>query len=192
MSQQAFVHPIVPAAVTARAELVTRDGYRLTADDRLDIMQLPALFEWSLAARDFEAIANLYTDDIIIDHALAFAQGKSDAIELARSDKVPTYGLRHQFSNHVVFIDQNGNPACISYLNAAQMVSEQPITANLPAIFAHLVQVDVVRKEKGQWKFAQRISDQLRIADYAGLDQATRQQVAKTQAERAASNGAST
>lgn len=192
MSQQSFAHPIVPTAATARAELVTRDGYRLTSDDRLDIMQLPALFEWSLAARDFEAIASLYTDDIIIDHAFAFAQGKSDALDLARSNKVPTYGLRHQFSNHVVFIDRNGNPACISYLNAAQMVSEQVITANLPAIFAHLVQVDVVRKENGQWKFVQRISDQLRIADYAGLDEATRQQVAKTQAERAASNGAST
>lgn len=102
-------------------------------------MQLPALFEWTLAARDFDAIAELYTDDIIIDHAFAFAQGKSDAINLARSDKVPTYGLRHQFSNHVVFIDRNGNPACISYLNTPQMVSEQPTTANLPAIFAHLV-----------------------------------------------------
>lgn len=110
-------------------------------------------------------------------------------LKLARSNQVPTYGLRHQFSNHVVFIDHNGNPACISYLNAPQMVSEQPTTANLPAIFAHLVLVDVVRKEDGQWKFAHRIFDQLRIADYAGLDEATRQHIAKTQAERAASNG---
>ncbi len=104
MSQQPFAHPIVPKAVSARAELVTRDGYRLMSDDRLDIMQLPALFEWTLASRNFDALADLYTDDIIIDHALAFAQGKSDAINLARSDKVPTYGLRHQFSNPVVFI----------------------------------------------------------------------------------------
>lgn len=152
MIQQPFAHPIVPKAAIARAELITHDGYRLTVDDRLEIMQLPALFEWSLAARDFEAIANLYTDDIIIDHALGFAQGKSAAIGLARSDKIPTYGLRHQFSNHIVFINENGNPACLSYLNAAQMTSEQPAPAILPAIFAHLVQIDVVRKENGQWK----------------------------------------
>ncbi len=192
MLQHSFAHPIVPKAVTARADLVTRDGYRLTSDDRLDIMQLPAMFEWTIASRNFDALADLYTDDIIIDHPFAFAQGKSDALDLARTNKVPTYGLRHQFSNHVVFIDQNGNPACISYLFAPQMVSEQPTTANLPAIFAHLVQIDVVRKENGQWKFAQRISDQLRIADYAGLDEVTRQQIARTQAERAASNSAST
>ncbi len=190
MSQHPFAHPIVPQAVYARADLITRDGYRLTSDDRLEIMQLPAMFEWTLASQNFDAIADLYTDDIIIDHAFAFAQGKSEAIDLARSNKIPTYGLRHQFTNHVVFIDRNGNPACISYLFAPQMVSKQT-TANLPAIFAHLVQVDVVRKENGQWKFQERISDQLRIADYAGLDDATRQQIAKTQAERARGDGAS-
>ncbi len=189
MSQQPFAHLVIPKEVFARAELITRDGYRLTSDDRLDIMQLPAVFEWTLGSQNFDAIADLYTDDIIIDHALAFAQGKAAALDLARSDKIPTYGLRHQFSNHVVFIDQNGNPACISYLNAPQMVSEQPTTANLPAIFAHLILVDVVRKENGKWRFAHRIFDQLRIADYAGLDEATRQQIARTQAERAASNG---
>lgn len=191
MAQQPFARPTVPMAVTARTDLITWEGYRLTADDRLDIMQLPALFEWALAAQDFDAIADLYTDDIIIDHALAFAQGKAAAIDLARSNKIPTYGLRHQFSNHVVFIDQGGNPACISYLNAPQMASEQSTTANLPAIFAHLVLVDVVRRENGQWKFAQRIFDQLRIADYAQLDEATRQYIAQTQAERAANRDAS-
>jgi hypothetical protein len=40
MSQQPLAHLVIPNEVSANAELITRDGYRLTAEDRLDIMQL--------------------------------------------------------------------------------------------------------------------------------------------------------
>jgi hypothetical protein len=33
------------------------------------------------------------------------------------------------------------------------------------------ITVDVVRKENGKWKFAHRMFDQLRVADYAGFDE---------------------
>ncbi|HEY9623939.1 MAG TPA: nuclear transport factor 2 family protein [Crinalium sp.] len=188
MSQHPFAHLVIPKAVSANAELITREGYRLTADDRLDIMQLPALLEWAFGSQDFDAIADLYTDDIVIDHALAFAEGKLAALNLARSHKIPSYGLRHQFANQVVFINENGNPACISYLYSIQVASEQPLAAHLPAILAHLILVDVVRKENGRWKFAHRTFDQLKVADYAGFDEVTRQQFARTQAERAANS----
>jgi hypothetical protein len=67
-------------------------------------------------------------------------------------------------------------------------VSEKPITASLPALFAHLILVDVVRQENGKWKFAHGTFEQLKVADYAEFDEKTRQQFARTQAEHAASS----
>jgi ketosteroid isomerase-like protein len=186
MSQ--LLHLDIPSQVFARGELVTQEGYCLTVEDRLNIMQLPAEAEWAIGAQNIDAIAAYYTNDIIIDHPLGSAKGKEAALTLARSGKIPVTGLRHQFSNQVVFIDKNGHPACISYMSVMQIASESPSSVSLPTIFGHLILVDVVQKVNGKWCFAQRIFDQLKVADHLGLDEATRQQIAQTQAERAASN----
>ncbi|HEY9604141.1 MAG TPA: hypothetical protein V6C85_21180 [Allocoleopsis sp.] len=59
MSQQPLAHLVIPKEVSANAELIARDGYRLTAEDRLDIMQLPAILEWAFGSQNFDAIADL-------------------------------------------------------------------------------------------------------------------------------------
>ncbi|GAP97986.1 nuclear transport factor 2 family protein [Leptolyngbya sp. NIES-2104] len=187
MSQ--LLHLDIPSEVFARGELVTQEGYLLTVEDRINIMQLPAEYEFAIGAQDIDAIAAYYTDDIIIDHPLGSAKGKASALDLACSGKIPITGLRHQFSNQVVFIDKSGNPACISYMTVMQIATETPSSVSLPTIFGHLVLLDVVQKVNGKWCFAKRIFDQLKVANHLGLDEATRQQIAQTHAERAASNG---
>lgn len=108
---------------------------------------MPARFEWAFISGDAEALADLVTDDIVIDHALGYAEGKAEMAEL----DIPSSGLRHQMTNQVVFVDANGDAALLSCLSAPAVVAEQPTDASLPAIYAN------------------RTFDQLKLGDFVGV-----------------------
>jgi hypothetical protein len=68
---------ILPAAFFARKPLVTKDGERLTAEDRFAMMELTHRYEWSYGALNKEALFGLLTDDVVIATGSATCEAKS-------------------------------------------------------------------------------------------------------------------
>ena len=167
---------IIPSAALKRGPLVTRQGYKLTAEDRLEITALPARFEWAFCSNDFEALADVVTEDIEIDHGLGrHAKGR---VEMGKLN-VPFFGLRHQLTNQLISINANGEAALVSYLNAPQVRSEKPVDAALPAIYASCVVTDEVRLgNDGLWRSSHRVFDQLKLGDYLLLEPSETQKLA--------------
>lgn len=175
----------VPPSLFRRGKLVTKDDYQLTADDKVEMMELTRLFEWAFISQNNEELMKLLTDDIEIDHAFGYAKGKAEMARL----QIPFYGVRHGNINQVIFIDDAGNPACLTCMTAAHVTSETAVSESLPAIFVSLLIVDVFRRENDEWKISKRLFDQFKMADYLGYDAHTRQKQARTLAERRKDEG---
>lgn len=180
-----LAHLTVPPQIFDDGPLVTRDGHRLTAEDQIALMQMPARFEWAFCSGNGEALMAMLTDDVVMDHALGHANGKD---EMGGMD-IPSWGLRHQFHNHVVYIDEDGDGAMLSYMNVAQVREEQPSGVSLPAIYVHLVLRDKFRRVGERWLFSRRIFEQLKFGDHLGQDEVTVRRMARTAEERAAAGG---
>ena len=93
--------------------LVDRDGQRITADDKLNMMAIVNRFDWTLLSAKEDELMALMTDDIEFDHGFGYGKGKKDALEVIK--KVPSMGLLHHFTNHTNFIDDDGYPAVATY-----------------------------------------------------------------------------
>lgn len=171
---------VVPRGALKRGPLVTRTGYNLTVEDRLEITSMPARFDWAFCSNNLEALAACVTDDIEIEHVLGgHVQGKSKMADL----KVPFFGLRHQLTNQLLFINVDGDPSLLSFLNAPQVVSETPVDTNvsLPAIYASCIATDTFRLgDDGHWRFCHRVFDQLKLADYLHVEPSKAKQLAST------------
>ncbi len=168
---------IIPPGALERRPLVTRTGYKLTVEDRLEMMGLPARFEWAFCSNNVEALADCLTDDVELEHVLGVhVKGKANMAQL----QVPSFGLRHRLTNQLIFIDKNGDPAMLSLLNAPQVVSETPVDTSLPATYASCIVTDTFELgDDGHWRFSHRVFDQLKLADYLHLEPSKVQQLAK-------------
>jgi hypothetical protein len=172
----------VPMSLFRRGNLTTRTGHQLTVEDKLEMMEATRLFEWAFISQNGEELFNLLTDDIEISHAFGSASGKG---EMASGKLIiPSYGLRHGYLNQVVFIDDEGNPACLSCMNVVQVTNEQEVETSLPAIYGNLLVVDVFRRENDSWKICKRIFDQMKLADYLQIDTEQQRKDAQTSAHR--------
>ena len=156
----------MPTEVFRRGPLITRSGYTLSLQDRVDIAQLPSLFECAFCSGNFDALTELLTEDIVIDHALGYAEGKAEVAKLP----IPSFGLRHMMTNQIVFINAHGEAALLSYLNAPQVVAETDNQPSLPTFYACCVVVDELRLgQDSLWRFSRRTFDQLKLADYLNI-----------------------
>lgn len=176
-----LAHPVLPAEAFRRAPLTTRDGRTLTIEDRFELAAMPSRFEWAFISGNAEALGDLLTDDVVIDHALGYAEGKAEMAKLS----IPSFGLRHQMTNQLVFVDGSGDAALLSCLNAPQLVAEDATGASLPAIYANCVVVDAFRLgDDGLWRFSRRTFDQLKLADFLHTDPALAEVIAEPAAVR--------
>ena len=185
MAPQMMSQLVLPQAFFDRKPLVTAAGETLTVEDRFQLIELVHRFEWSYGALNREALFDLLTDDVIIDHGMGYAQGKEEMIALG----VPSYGLRHLFANHVLFVDEQGRANIIAHMLVIQVVSEQPVSAALPTILDQGVNRYVFRKEGGNWKIAEMTFDQQKLADYLGAPEALHRSMGQTATERAREQG---
>jgi SnoaL-like domain len=184
MTTQMMSQLVLPQAFFERKPLVTAEGETLTLEDRFQMMELIHRFEWSYGALNQEAVFDLLTDDIIIDHAMGYAQGKAEMVALG----VPSYGLRHMFANHVLFVDEQGCPSIVAHMLVIQVVSEQPLPVAFPAVLDQGMNRYIFRKEDGHWKICKMIFEQQKLADYVGLP-AIQRSMAQTASERAKEQG---
>ncbi len=185
MTDQMLGSLTLPRAFFEARPLVTGDGYALTTEDRLQMMESIHRFEWSYGALDQDAVFDLLTDDVVMDHGMGYARGKSELAALG----VPSYGLRHMFSNHVLFIDEQGAPNIVAHMLVIQVQSEEPPAVPLPAILDQGVNRYRFRREDGRWKICTMIFEQQKLADHAGAPEAVQRSMAQTEAERAREHG---
>lgn len=121
------------------SRLVTGAGERLTADDRLDLMSMLNRFDWSLLSARDDDLMGLMTDDVVVDHGFGYAEGREAGLALIK--QIPSLGLRHHFTNHVVFVDAEGAPSVAAYK---------------------------FRRVGNSWRFSRRVFEQLKFGDYLG------------------------
>ncbi|MGG6263831.1 nuclear transport factor 2 family protein [Leptolyngbya sp. AN03gr2] len=176
MTSQMMSQLVLPQAFFDRKPLITADGKALTLEDRLQMMEILHRFEWSSGALHQDAVFDLLTDDIVINHGMGYAQGKGAMVGLA----IPTYGLRHLFANHVLFMDEQGRPCIVAHMLVIQVVSEQPLPTAFPAILDQGMNRFIFRYEDGQWKICEMIFEQHKIADYIGVPVAIQKSMAQT------------
>lgn len=74
-------------------------------------------------------------------------------------------------------------------MNVAHVASETDVSESLPAIYVNLLVIDVFRRENGEWKISKRLFDQMKMADYLGFDDETKQKHARTLAQRRTDEG---
>lgn len=135
---------------------------KLSAEDRLNIVDLTLMFEWAFDARRFDALEKILTEDFILDHIFGYRAGKSAALELLRGS-VPSNGLRHQATNPLIFINDENEVSVLSYLYVVKVVNDSADRLTLPSPFGHALVTDTIRKENNRWKIARRTFEQMRV-----------------------------
>ncbi len=105
----------IPAALFAT--YIQEQGIKLSASDKLELVEKTQLFELALDARRFDAIEALVTDDFIYDHALAYREGKKPHTEFWEANQaVLLDGIRHQPVNIIVYGEADGTATSVSAL----------------------------------------------------------------------------
>jgi ketosteroid isomerase-like protein len=105
----------IPAALFAT--YIQEQGIKLSASDKLELVEKTQLFELALDARRFDAIEAFVTDDFIYDHALAYREGKKAHTEFwEASQAVLLDGIRHQPVNIIVYGEADGTATSVSAL----------------------------------------------------------------------------
>lgn len=160
--------PVMNEVVAPNALFKTRyfstEGLKLSAEDRLDILDLVYMFEWAFDSRRFDALSEILTDNVVIDHIFGYREGKEAALEMLRA-QVTSNGLRHQATNPIVFVNERGEVSVLSYLFVMKVVNESSENYSLPAPLAHALVTDVMRKDNGRWKLARRTFEQMRVPE---------------------------
>ncbi|MBD1997670.1 nuclear transport factor 2 family protein [Leptolyngbya sp. FACHB-541] len=162
---------------------------QLTVEDRLEIMDLPQRFNWAVDTRQYDALANLFTTDGLLDHDWGYVQSGEAIVQLIRSHEADEDYVRHHTTNHSISVAEDGTVTMMGYLVATWVGADPASGTSSPHIIAHGVQVFTVEKENGTWKIARLTLDQTAVNSANLPDQAIRSQIASTAEERAKRDG---
>lgn len=178
MNSPQLTRPAVATTSGYFAPLAQQVG-RLSAEDRLAIADLVLRFEWCFDSRDYVALADMLTDDAVIDHIWGYREGRDAVIQLLVEWEHANVGLRHQGTNLVVWAEDDRTAAAHSYLVGITMTG--PLTDDSAApeyrqVAGHGLVTDRFRREQdGIWRMTRRTIEQMYIApDYLPDEQARR------------------
>ena len=133
----------------------------LSANDKFAILDVSLRFEWSFDSQHMDQLAELLTDDMVLDHFWGYAEGKAAVMKLLRSNVPATRGIRHQSTNAVLVPNPDGSVSVFSYLFAVLVANGK----GLPAIAGHALVTDVIRRDGDQWRIARRTFEQMRTPE---------------------------
>ena len=133
----------------------------LSANDKFAILDVSLRFEWCFDSQHMDRLAELLTDDMVLDHFWGYREGKEGVMELLRANVPTTRGIRHQSTNAVLVPNADGSVSVFSYLFAVLVANGK----TLPAIAGHALVTDVIRKDGDRWKIARRTFEQMRTPD---------------------------
>jgi len=178
-------HPLgtlsLPEAFFKSYDPVQRRNSRLSAEDQLEIMGLIYRFELAFDSERFDALANLLTDDMVLDHFWGYRQGKQAVINLLKEHVPDTRGYRHQATNLVLFPNDDGSVTTLSFLLVVTVADPSGELG-----MGHGVVTDVMRRVDGVWKIERRIFEQMAVHRSSIPDDAIRGYLGLTAQARAA------
>ena len=142
-----------------RISLPVKDA--LSANDKFAILDVRLRFEWSFDSQHMDQLAELLTDDMVLDHFWGYREGKPAVMELLRANVPTTRGLRHQSTNAVIVPNTDGSVNVYSYLFAVTVANGK----GLPAIAGHALVTDVIRKDGDTWRISRRTFEQMKTPE---------------------------
>lgn len=159
-------------------ELVQPDaGDRLRGDDALAIHELIARVYLAEDSRDFTALRQLVTPDLVHDHSLyGRAVGPEGLVALVRDHPERFDGLRHQAFNVATRAIGPDSAEAVSYILVAQLGGGDVV--DLPRILGHGVVRDRLVRVAGRWRIAHRVYDQFALAGAVVADADARRSAA--------------
>jgi SnoaL-like protein len=144
-----------PEFFSNRLSLPEKDT--ISPSDKFAILDVSLRFEWCFDSQHMDDLAELLTEDMVLDHFWGYRTGKAAVMELLRSHVPTTRGIRHQSTNAVLVPNPGGSVSVFSYLFAVLVANG----SRLPAIAGHALVTDVIRKDGDQWKIARRTFEQM-------------------------------
>lgn len=186
ISTPALLSTHLPDQLFATYQPAASEAPKLTAADKLEMIEKLQLVELIFDSRRFDAFELVLTDDFVSDHALAKRTSPSEFRQFWQTNEAMLLnGLRHQFSNMIVYPESDGTASAVSYLNVLRFANTPDSSApNTPHLVAHALQVTHFRQENGVWKIDRITIDQMAVSQTFGLDEPTRQYFAALAGER--------
>ena len=133
---------------------------RLSTQDQLDCLALVARFEWCFDSRRFDALADMLTEDMVLDHVWGYAAGRHAAVALLQANVAINDGLRHASLNPTVYGEPDGTATALSYL-AGVLVGDDTAGQARPLIGGHGMRIDRFRRDNGLWRMSGCVVDQM-------------------------------
>ena len=186
MLNQTLLSTHLPAQLFETYKQTEREAPQLTAADKLDMIEKLQLVELIFDSRQFDAFELVLTNDFVIDHALGKRTSPSEFSQFWQTNEAMLLnGLRHQFSNIIVYPESDGTASAVSYLNVLRFANTPDSgTLDTPHLVAHALQVTHFRKENDIWKIDRITIDQMAVSQTFGLDELTRQYFTALAGER--------
>jgi hypothetical protein len=162
------VKPRIEISSQFLARPLSRSGEAdiLSPQDRFDMIDLLNTVAWCIDAEDFGVLATIVTEDFIHDHPSGITNGRERFIEFLKSN--PTYfdGCRTENLSPLLRSVDLSNSIVASHLVITRVCDGQGnLSASLPAVVAHGLCVDALRKEKEIWKLAKRTVGRISVAE---------------------------
>jgi len=152
----------------------------LPAADVIAIHELISRVYLAEDSLDREALRQSVTADFILEDSVTGRSTGRDAFaDLVIKGAAFRAGNRHMALNLAVSADGENKAAAVHYLFAIRVFSSDAKTAELPQPLAHGIVRDQLVKEKGTWRLAHRISDQVSILPSILPDDQLRTQAAR-------------
>ena len=155
----------INSRVLARPLSKTGEADILSAQDRLDMMDLIYTAGWCIDAQDYDTLQTIVTEDFMMDHAFAVVKGRSQVIEYFKSNANIFDGHRQQNMNMLLRAEDLTSSFVVSHLLVTRMCDAQGNTGGFPAIVCQGVCTDDLRKEKDLWKLQKRTVDQMSVSE---------------------------
>lgn len=183
-----LLHTVIPDALYEARSKTAKSNIRLTAEDKLEILDTTHRLEWGLDGRRWDTFQDLLTDDFVFDHPFGYFEGIEAFVSLFRDNEAEYLdGLRHQFLHDIVYANADETAAVVSYLlviKFADREDDNPVP--VPSIVGHGLCEHTLRKEDGVWRVARWKVDQLSVPSSVIPDKTTRRFFAATKEERSA------
>ena len=172
----------------ARPLSKTGEADILSAQDRLDMMDLIYTVGWCIDAKDYDTLHTIVTDDFTMDHAFGLTKGRTQVLDFMRANPTIFDGHRQQNMNLLLRGVDLSTSFVISHLIVTRLCDQQGNTNGFPAVVCQGVCTDELRKEKDLWKLKTRTVDQMSVSEIFMPDAGKRNFFGLTAKERKEQN----
>lgn len=160
--------------VLARPLSKTGEADILSAQDRLDMLDLIYTVGWCIDAQDYDTLQTIVTDDFTVDHAFGVISGRARVIDYFKNNASIFDGHRQQNMNLLLRGVDLSSSLVVSHLLVTRLCDAQGNTSGFPTLVCQGVCTDDLRKEKDLWKLQKRTVDQMSVSEIFMPDAAKR------------------